>query len=83
MSYGWHDVLGNIGVLLVLGTYLLLQLERIAANAIPYSLVNAVGAALIIVSLTQDFNLSAFVIETAWLIISVYGVARSLSARRA
>lgn len=74
MNYDWHDVLGNLGVLMIIVTYLLLQLERISSKSLGYSVVNGVGAALVIVSLYFDFNLSAFVIELFWLLISLLGV---------
>ena len=42
---------------------------------------NATGAILILVSLLHDFNLSSFVIEIAWLLISLYGLTRWLRDR--
>lgn len=76
MGYEWHDLVGNVGVLLVLGTYLLVQMGRMDIRRPAYSSANALGAVLIIVSLLHDFNLSSFVIEIAWLGISLYGLAR-------
>lgn len=81
-GYAWHDVLGNIGVLLILGTYAALQAGRIAADAMAYSVCNALGAGLVTLSLLFEFNLSAFVIETAWVVVSVYGIVR-VARRRA
>ena len=46
-----------------------------------YSATNAIGAILILVSLLHDFNLSSFVIEIAWLLISLYGLTRWLRDR--
>ncbi len=80
MGYGWHDVVGNVGVLLVLIVYLLLQLQKLAANTAIFSALNAIGALMILVSLSQDFNLSAFIIEAAWLLISIYGLLRIIFA---
>ncbi len=77
MNYGWHDLLGNIGVALILLAYALLQMQRIVATDWRYSLANAVGAVLILISLTVDFNLSALIIEIAWLIISLFGLWQS------
>jgi uncharacterized membrane protein YfcA len=82
MTYAWHDVLGNIGVVLVLLLYMLLQTERIRATSPAFSVANAVGALLILVSLSQEFNLSAFVIEAAWLLISLYGLVRVLFLKK-
>ena len=81
-GYAWHDVLGNIGVLLILGTYAALQTGRIAADAMAYSVCNALGAGLISLSLLFEFNLSAFVVESAWVAVSVYGIIR-VARRRA
>lgn len=83
MDYGLHDFLGNLGVLAVLVTYLLLQTEKMAPNTVSYSLINAIGAVLILYSLAYDFNLSAVIIESVWLVISMYGVWRTLQARKA
>ena len=82
MTYGLHDLVGNIGVALILLAYLMLLTGRIEAPSIRYSVVNAVGAGLIVASLTVDFNLSAFIVEAAWATISLYGIARALRARR-
>ena len=58
-------------------TYFLLQTERLSSTEVIYSLLNLIGAALIAISLLFDFNLSAFIIEVAWMAISVYGIIRS------
>lgn len=76
--YQWHDFVGNIGVAFIVSTYLLLLLNRINSASIHYSLLNAVGAGLVILSLVFDFNLSAFVIEAFWLVISMVGIGRAI-----
>ena len=76
MEYGWHDLLGNIGVVAILVCYLLLQTGRMSADHLSYSVLNGVGALLIILSLTFEFNLSAFLMEFFWLLISLYGIYR-------
>jgi hypothetical protein len=79
MEYSWHDLLGNMGVIVILATYLLLQLERVAVTNPSYSIVNGIGAAFILISLVSEFNLSAFIIEAAWLLISLFGLLRCLA----
>ncbi len=74
MAIEWHDLLGFTGVLLILAVYLLLQMQRLQATGWLYSALNGAGAMLVIVSLTQEFNFSAFVLEIAWLLISLYGL---------
>ncbi len=78
-GYEWHDLIGNLGVICILGTYLLLNLERISSRSLVYLGFNAIGAALVLYSLMFDFNLSAAVIESAWLLISLVGIGRQLA----
>lgn len=81
-AYTWHDFVGNIGVGLIVGTYFLLQIRRMESRGVAYSLLNALGAMLIIVSLLFDFNLSSMVIEIFWLAISAFGIIRALQGTR-
>lgn len=78
MNYSWFDLVGNIGVLLMVIAYLLLQLEKLSSSAFSYLLLNTVGAIMVIVSLMFRFNLSAFLMEAFWLLISLYGLAKPL-----
>jgi predicted membrane protein len=81
LDYNWFDLVGNIGVLLMVIAYLLLQLEKLSSSAISYLLLNTVGAIFVIISLTYRFNLSAFFMEAFWLLISLYGLAKPLFSR--
>ena len=76
------DLVGFIGVLLIITAYLLLQLDKLPSSSPTYSLLNVVGALLIIVSLIFKFNLSAFIVEAFWLLISLFGLTKSLWSRR-
>ena len=77
-GYAWHDLVGNFGVALILGTYFALQLGRLDSKSIAYSALNALGAGSITVSLLFDFNLSAFVVEAAWVAVSLFGLTRAV-----
>ena len=81
MSFAWYDVVGTVGVLCIVGSYLLLQLGKLDAAALAYSLVNALGASLVIVSLCFEFNASAFLVEAFWLLISLVGIAKGVRRR--
>jgi multidrug transporter EmrE-like cation transporter len=83
MAYSWHDLVGNIGVAVVILSYLALQLERIDSRSVLYSALNGIGAALVTLSLMFEFNLSAFVVEVFWVLISVYGIVRQLKIKNA
>jgi len=74
----WFDLAGSIGVLMIVIAYLLLELDKLPSSSPSYSLLNAGGALLIIVSLIFKFNLSAFVVEAFWFAISLLGLWRSL-----
>jgi hypothetical protein len=76
MIYGPLDLVGNIGVVILVITYLMLQLNKLRSDALAYSVLNAVGASLIVISLLFDFNLSALLMELFWVLISFVGIYR-------
>ena len=82
MKFHLFDLVGFIGVLLIVVAYLLLQLDKLPSSSPKYSLLNAAGALLIIVSLVFAFNLSAFIVEVFWFLISLLGLWRSLVSRK-
>ena len=76
MSYGPLDLIGNIGVVMLMIAYLMLQLNKLRSDGLAYSLLNAIGASLVVVSLLYDFNLSALLMEVFWVLISFVGIYR-------
>ena len=78
MSYGPLDLVGNIGVVTLIITYLMLQLNKLSSDSLAYSVLNAAGAGLIVISLLFDFNLSALLMEVFWVLISFVGIYRYL-----
>ncbi|HEX8398099.1 MAG TPA: hypothetical protein VF644_11780 [Pyrinomonadaceae bacterium] len=76
MQYAWYDFVGTLGTAVIIVTYILLQTERIKSSSLIYSLLNAAGAAMIIVSLLFSFNFSAFMVEFFWLLISLFGIVK-------
>ena len=80
MNFHLFDIAGFIGVVLIIVAYLLLQLEKLPSSSPKYSLINAAGALLIMVSLIFAFNFSAFIVEAFWFLISLVGLWRSLGA---
>ena len=81
MNLSWFDVAGFTGVVLIVIAYLLLQLNKLPSSAPAYSLLNALGALLVIVSLVFDFNLAAFLMEAFWFLISLFGLFRSIVSK--
>jgi len=78
VTFAWYDILGTAGVAVIVVAYFLLQSGRLRSDQLAYSVMNGVGAVLILVSLYYDFNFPSFVVEFFWLLISLYGIARSV-----
>ncbi len=78
----YSNIIGIVGVGLVLLAYMLLHLHKMSAHSISYSATNAVGSMLILVSLYYHLNLASLVIEIAWLLISLMGVCKALYLAR-
>jgi hypothetical protein len=77
------DAAGLAGVLLILVAYAGAALGRLDPER-PFSLLaNLIGACLILASLlTEDFNLSATVMEAAWALVALAGLAKWAWKRR-
>jgi hypothetical protein len=76
------DILGLVGVGLILVAYAGAQVGRLAPTRAPALLMNLVGASLILISLVGAFNLSAALMEGAWALVALYGLARLALGRR-
>ena len=51
-------------------------------NKLVYNIVNFIGAALLAVSLTVNYNLPTLVLEFVWMAIALYGIAMALWRRK-
>jgi len=78
MTHAWYDTLGTLGVAIIILTYVLLQLGRLKSEQLAYSLLNAAGAAFILISLYYSFNFPSFIVEFFWLLISLFGIGKYL-----
>lgn len=76
------DLVGNAGVACILGSYLAAQTDRLNPRGNAYLVVNGVGSALVLYSLLFAYNQSAFVIQCAWIAISVVGLTRNAVGSR-
>jgi hypothetical protein len=70
------DVVGMVGVVIVVITYFLLQSEKIDSKGFLYSFLNAVGSLLVVYSLLYNWNLASFILEFFWILISLYGLRK-------
>lgn len=78
----WTDVVGVAGVLMVLAAYAAAALGRLDVKGAPSLFANFLGASLILLSLSVDFNLSALLMEGSWALVSLAGLVRVLLLRR-
>lgn len=77
-----HDYIGLAGVAVTLLAYLLLQMGVFKIEDVSYSVANALGALLILVSLVFSWNSSSVAIEVCWFFISIFGIIKTISARK-
>ncbi|MFH1197839.1 MAG: hypothetical protein V1720_19215 [bacterium] len=82
MKFSIHDFIGAVGVSFIIITYFLLQLRKIKSESLHYSLLNLTGSLMIIYSLLISFNISAFLIEFFWAIISLFGIVNFFRLRK-
>lgn len=81
MNIAWYDWIGILGTLMVLAAYFLLQAGRLSGTGLVYQLLNLFGAGGVLMTLLGTFNVSVFVLELTWVLISGYGIVRSLRTR--
>lgn len=77
-----HEMVGLIGVSIILVTYYLLQSGRLKSISFSYSILNLIGSGLILYSLFFAWNLPAAVVEIAWIAISIYGIFKAFHSHR-
>ena len=81
MELAWYDWVGLLGTVMILGGFALLQAGKLSGTGLFYQLLNLFGAAGVLASLLGTFNLSVFLLEAAWMVVSLYGIGRSFKAR--
>lgn len=77
------DGVGIVGVIILLMAYFLLQSKRIASEGVLYSLMNLVGAIFILYSLILDWNTPAVIMESVWIVISMFALFKAFIRKNA
>ena len=80
-AYTWSDFVGNIGVALLIGTFAMLQFDKINAKGFWYSFNNLIVAILLMINLYFKPNLSSIIIEVFWILLSIYGLVKYFKSR--
>lgn len=77
-----YDIIGMAGVTCYLSAYFLLQSGKLdTQKGYSYTLLNIIGAVLVLISLKNTFNLPSVVSQSVWILLSCYGLLRVKSAR--
>lgn len=76
------EIIGIIGVIMVLWAYFLLHLNKWKSSDLSYAVVNFISSCFILYSLYHAWNLPAALVEIAWGLISLYGIYKWLVSKR-
>lgn len=68
------NIIGMVGTLFVVGSYFLMQLNKLDPKGLRFNLINLLGAIFLLLSLLVHFNLASFVIELFWIAASIIGI---------
>ncbi len=75
------DIIGSIGVFFIVIAYFLLQIETLSSKSFTFSLLNAVGSVMILYSLSYNWNFASVLIESFWVLISLFGLYKYFKRR--
>lgn len=75
------DLIGFAGSFTLVAAYIYSNVARPVSMAV-FNLLNLIGAALLAVSLTVNYNLPTLVLEFVWMGIALYGLGKAYRARR-
>ncbi|GAC1436929.1 MAG: hypothetical protein NVS1B11_19340 [Terriglobales bacterium] len=76
------QIVSLAGALLILTAYIAHQLNWMDARKPLYNILNAVGSAILAYIAIRPFQAGFVVMESAWMVISVYGLARGWKEAR-
>ena len=75
----FHDLIGLVGVLIIVIAYFLLQVNKLSSTDVKFSIFNIIGSTLILYSLSFDWNLPSVIIEIFWILISLIGIYKYIN----
>ena len=74
------DLIGFVGSFFIVAAFAYSNLTT-QMNALWFNVSNLVGAALLTVSLTVNYNLPTMVLEVVWMAIAIFGIRKALKTR--
>lgn len=75
------DLIGFAGSFFIVAAFAYSNLTA-QMNALWFNVANFLGAALLTISLTVNFNLPTMVLEIVWMAIALFGITKALMAHR-
>lgn len=69
------QIIGLLGFLTYLGSFAALQAKILNGNGSIYALLNVIAASLVLLSLTEAFNLASALIQISWIAIGLAGLS--------
>ncbi len=78
----YGDIIGIIGVFIIVVAYILMQIDKMDSKGFNFSLLNTIGAVFILISLYYDWNLASFVMEVIWFSLSIYGTIKAIKTNK-
>ena len=76
------DLIGFAGSFFIVAAFAYSNLTT-QMNALWFNISNFIGAALLTVSLTVNFNLPTMVLEVVWMAIALFGIIKALKMSKA
>ncbi len=81
MTLDWANLVGLLGSAIFVAAFAYANAaERF--DKMLFNAANLLGAVLLLISLSVHFNLAAFILEIAWAVIALFGLARVWQQRR-
>lgn len=75
------DLIGFAGSFFIVAAFAYSNLTT-QMNALWFNASNLLGAALLTISLTVNYNLPTMVLEIVWMAIAIFGIVKALRARK-
>lgn len=71
------DMIGFVGMFCIVSAYAYSNIAQ-QMNLLLFNGVNLLGAILLMISLTVNFNLPSMVLEAIWMMIAIFGIIKAL-----
>ncbi len=82
MHLSINDLIGTVGVAILLLAFLLNLLKKISSNGLAYILMNIVGAGLACLASWLIDYIPFVILEGVWTVVSIFALVRYFRGRR-